>query len=176
MGTRATSLGSCGTRHTRAATLSHLRLYLSQITAWHRERKVNAWGRKGAGLVAVEEKGWGSWVKGRKGVKSHLELYAFPSLSPIQINWIYAAIVWLKPRTPGASPLSHRKSFTLKAKAHPVYLSRPYKPNNTGCTLCTQLILFIINQGLIILPNSQQLAWLWKFKHRLVTTMDNCKK
>lgn len=79
--------------------------------------KVSAWGRKGAGLMAVREEGWGSWVKGRKGVKSHLELYAFPSLSPIQINWIYAAIVWLKPQTPGAPPLPHRKSVTLKAKS-----------------------------------------------------------
>lgn len=94
--------------------------------------KVSAWERKGAGLVAVKEEGWGSWVKGRKGVKSHLELYAFPSLSAIQINWIYAAIVWLKPRTPGGSPLPHRNSVTLKAKTLPFYLSRPYKPNSTA--------------------------------------------
>lgn len=109
--------------HTRSRIVSPLIVSVSN----HRlalGTKVSAWGRKGAGLVAVEEEGWGSWVKGRKEVKSHLELYAFPSLSPIQINWIYAAIVWLKPRTPGASPLPHRKSVALKTKTLPFCLSR----------------------------------------------------
>lgn len=112
--------------HTHAAASSpHLWLYLSQITAWH-------WGQKwalGGGRVKRwwqsrrRRGGWGYWVKGREGAKSHLELYAFPSLSPIQINWIYAAIVWLKPHAPAASPLPHRKSVTLKAKSSTSCLS-----------------------------------------------------
>lgn len=120
-------------------------------------------GEEGCRVVAVEEEGWGSWVKGRKGVKSHLELYAFPSLSPIQINWIYAAIVWLKPRTPGTSPTQEvihpQGQSTSCLPVQALQMSRPY-----GCTLCTRLMLFIIKQSLIILPNSKQLALtrIWK--------------
>lgn len=111
--TRAASLGNCGVGYARTAASSHLWLYLSETTAWH-------WGQKWA-LGGGRVKGWwqrrrrrggaAGW-RGEKGAKSHLELYAFPSLSPIQINWIYAAIVWLKPRTPAASTLPQRKSVT----------------------------------------------------------------
>lgn len=72
--------------HTRSSLVSPLIVSASD----HRlalGTKVSAWGRKGEGLVAVEEEeGWACWAKGRKGAKSHLELYAFPSLSSIQIN------------------------------------------------------------------------------------------
>lgn len=111
--------------------------------------KVSAWGRKAEGLVAVEEEGWGCWVKGRKGVKSHLELYAFPSLSTIHINWIYVAIVRLKPRTPAVLP--RRASVTLKAQTSfaglPVqalqshYIVAPYLGKDTLSTLMTSTAL-----------------------------------
>lgn len=183
--TRATSPGSCGTRHTHAThtpqdthapgclTSDCICLKSPPGTGDKSERL----GEEGCRVVAVEEEGWGSWVKGRKGVKSHLKLYAFPSLSPIQINWIYAAIVWLKPLTPGTSP--------TQEVIHPLGQSTSCLPVQASQnqqhrlhTTHTVDVDVIIKQSFIILPNSIQLAlaWLWKFKYRLVTTMENCKK
>lgn len=99
--------------HTRSSLVSPLIVSASN----HRlalGTKVSAWGEEGWRAGGSGGGGVACWAKGRKGAKSHLELYAFPSLSSIQINWIYVAIVRLKPRTPVMLP--RRKSVTFKAK------------------------------------------------------------
>lgn len=111
--TRATSLGNCSTGHPHAAASFHLWLYLLQITAWH-------WGQK----WALGEEGWRAGGSGGGGVgllgegekrgKISFRALRLPSLSTIQINWIYVAIVRLKPGTPAVLPC--RKSVALKAQ------------------------------------------------------------
>lgn len=160
--TRATSLGNCGTGHTRAAASSHPWLYLPQITAWH-------WGQKWA-LGGGRVKGWWQWRRrggpaGRrgKGAKSHLKLYAFPSLSSIQINWIYVAIVRLKPRTPVMLP--RRKSVTFKAKTSTSCLPKQNSGHSfRNCTLSTLMTSTALTHEKRFLE-SQQIKWL-HFKKR----------